>query len=51
MLFTSFAIAAGTATKWLLAAKIMTTVGMGCLTAAPAIEKIKNNRKAKKEAK
>ena len=51
MLITGFAIAAGTAAKWLLAAKIMTTVGMGCLTAAPAIEKIKNTRNARKGAK
>jgi hypothetical protein len=48
MLITGFAIAAGTAAKWLLAAKIMTTVGTGCITAAPVLREIQKNRKMKR---
>ena len=44
MLFTSLAIAAATASKWLIAGKIITTVGTGLLTAGPAIERMKIER-------
>ena len=45
MLFTSFAVAAAAASKWLIAGKIMATVGTGLLTAAPAIERMKKERR------
>lgn len=41
MLFSSLVVGA-VATKWLVAAKIMTAVGTGCLAVAPAVEKLKN---------
>ena len=41
MLFTSMVVAAAAASKWLIAGKIMVTVGTGLLTAAPAIERMK----------
>ena len=45
MLFASMAVVAATASKWLLAGKIMATVGTGLLTAAPAIERMKQERR------
>lgn len=45
MLFTSLAVAAAAASKWLIAGKIMTTVGTGILTIAPAIERMKKGRR------
>ncbi len=45
MLFTSLALAAAAASKWLIAGKIMTAVGTGLLTAAPVVEKIKKERR------
>ena len=45
MLFTSLAVAAATASKWLIAGKIIATVGTGLLTTAPAIEKMKRERR------
>ena len=44
MLFTSLAVAAAAASKWLIAGKIMVTVGTGLLTAGPAIERMKKER-------
>lgn len=40
MLFTGLALAAATASKWLIAGKIMATVGTGMMTIAPAVEKL-----------
>ena len=37
--------AATTATKWLIAGKIMIALGTGAMTAAPAIERMRKGRK------
>ena len=47
MLFTTLAAATATASKWFIVGKILTTVGTGLLTAAPAIERIKKREEAK----
>ena len=44
MLFTSLAVAAAAASKWLIAGKIIATIGTGLLTMAPVIEKMKKER-------
>lgn len=44
MLIASLCTAAAAA-KWLMAAKIMTTVGAGMLTVAPVVEKMKTQKK------
>lgn len=41
MLFSIIAGVVATTAKWLLAAEVMTTVGTGCLIAAPAVDKLK----------
>ena len=45
MLITGLLFAAATASKWLLAGKIMTTLGTGLIAIAPAVENLKNERK------
>lgn len=45
MLFASLFTAAAAASKWLITAKIMTTVGAAMVTVSPVVEKIKNERK------
>ena len=45
MFFTGLAVAAAAASKWLIAGKIMATVGAGLLTIAPTVEKMKKERK------
>ena len=46
MLFSSLVVGAvATTAKWLIAAKIMTAVGSACVTAAPAVEKLKKEYK------
>ena len=45
MLFTSLAVATAAVSKWLIAGKIMATVGTGLLTAGPAIERMKKERR------
>ena len=43
MLFSSLLVGSvATTAEWLTAAKIMTTIGTGCLTVASAVEKLKN---------
>jgi len=41
MLFSIIAGVVATTAKWLIAAEVMTAVGTGCLVAAPAVEKLK----------
>lgn len=41
MLFAGLAAVAAATSKWLIAAKIMTTIGNCCLTAAPIVERLK----------
>ena len=45
MLFASLVTAAAAASKWLIAAKIMTTVGAAMVAVSPAVEKMKSERK------
>ena len=45
MIVTTLAIAAATASKWLIAGKIMVAVGGGCITADRAIKEIKRERR------
>ena len=45
MLFASLAVAAAATSKWLIVGKIMATIGTGLLTAAPAIERMKRERR------
>ena len=49
MLFSSLVVGAvATTAKWLMAAKIMTAVGTGCVAAAPAVEKLKNEKRKRR---
>ncbi len=41
VLITTLCMATAAAAKWLIAAKVMTAVGTGCLVAAPAVERMK----------
>ena len=45
MIIAGLTAAAVTASKWILAAKIMTIVGSTMVATAPAFEKIKDERK------
>ena len=47
-MITGLTVAVVAASKWLIAAKIMGAVGTGVLTAAPAVEAMKEKRRAKK---
>lgn len=44
MVLSLITAAAVATTKWLVAAKVMTAVGTGCLIAAPAVEKLKDKK-------
>lgn len=44
MLFTSLAVAATAASKWLIAGKIMTTVGATMVAVSPVVDRMKENR-------
>ena len=46
MVLSMIAGATVAATKWLLAAKIMTAVGTGYLTVAPAVEKLRAKKRS-----